>query len=117
MDPNDARSMCCRLRLDTRKLEARGGGLFGANPLTGSIGVVTLNLPRIGFLAKDEADFFKRLDDVLEQARSSLEIKRKVLERYTLSGLYPYTNTICIPFTNALSSIGRITSQPSESSE
>lgn len=91
MDPNDARSMCCRLRLDTRKLEARGGGLFGANPLTGSIGVVTLNLPRIGFLAKDEADFFKRLDDVLEQARSSLEIKRKVLERYTLSGLYPYT--------------------------
>ncbi len=91
MDPNDARSMCCRLRLDTRKLEARGGGLFGANPLTGSIGVVTLNLPRLGFLASDEADFFARLDELLELARKSLEIKRKVLETYTQSGLYPYT--------------------------
>ncbi|HRY84662.1 MAG TPA: ribonucleoside triphosphate reductase, partial [Candidatus Cloacimonadota bacterium] len=91
MDPNDARSMCCRLRLDTRKLEARGGGLFGANPLTGSIGVVTLNLPRIGHLASDEADFFFRLDEALLLAKNSLEIKRKVLERYTISGLYPYT--------------------------
>lgn len=91
MDPNDARSMCCRLRLDTRKLEARGGGLFGANPLTGSIGVVTINLPRIGFLASDEKDFFARLDENLLLAKSSLEIKRKVLESYTLSGLYPYT--------------------------
>lgn len=91
MDPNDARSMCCRLRLDTRKLEARGGGLFGANPLTGSIGVVTLNLPRLGFLASDEADFFARLDELLDLARKSLEIKRKVLETYTQSGLYPYT--------------------------
>lgn len=91
MDPNDARSMCCRLRLDTRKLAARGGGLFGANPLTGSIGVVTLNLPRIGFLAENEQDFFDRLQRVLAIAMSSLEIKRKVLESYTLSGLYPYT--------------------------
>ena len=91
LDPNDARSMCCRLRLDTRKLEARGGGLFGANPLTGSIGVVTLNLPRIGYLATDEADFFVRLQRALGIAMSSLEIKRKVLENYTQSGLYPYT--------------------------
>ncbi|MFA6691571.1 MAG: ribonucleoside triphosphate reductase, partial [Saccharofermentanales bacterium] len=91
LDPDDARSMCCRLRLDTRKLEARGGGLFGANPLTGSIGVVTLNLPRIGFLAENEEDFFARLQRVLSIAMSSLEIKRKVLETYTNSGLYPYT--------------------------
>ncbi|MDD2332030.1 MAG: ribonucleoside triphosphate reductase, partial [Candidatus Cloacimonetes bacterium] len=91
LDPNDARSMCCRLRLDTRKLVARGGGLFGANPLTGSIGVVTLNLPRIGFMAKDEEEFFQRLDATLSLARQSLEIKRKVLESYTQSGLYPYT--------------------------
>ncbi|MBP7118417.1 MAG: ribonucleoside triphosphate reductase [Candidatus Cloacimonetes bacterium] len=91
MDPNDARSMCCRLRLDTRKLEARGGGLFGANPLTGSIGVVTLNLPRIGFLAESEDDFFARLQRLLSIAMSSLEIKRKILETYTKSGLYPYT--------------------------
>lgn len=91
MDPNDARSMCCRLRLDTRKLEARGGGLFGANPLTGSIGVVTLNLPRIGYLAETEEDFFKLLEDRLILAKNSLEIKRKVLETYTKSGLYPYT--------------------------
>jgi ribonucleoside-triphosphate reductase len=91
MDPNDARSMCCRLRLDTRKLEARGGGLFGANPLTGSIGVVTLNLPRLGYLAETEEEFFKLLEDRLLLAKNSLEIKRKVLETYTKSGLYPYT--------------------------
>lgn len=91
LNPEDARSMCCRLRLDTRKLEARGGGLFGANPLTGSIGVVTINLPRIGYLAKDEIDFYKRLDELLEIAKKSLEIKRKVLEVYTEKGLYPYT--------------------------
>ncbi|PKN78232.1 MAG: ribonucleoside triphosphate reductase [Candidatus Cloacimonetes bacterium HGW-Cloacimonetes-1] len=91
LDPNDARSMCCRLRLDTRKLEARGGGLFGANPLTGSIGVVTVNLPRLGYLATSEADFIERLDHALQLAKRSLEIKRKVLENYTQSGLYPYT--------------------------
>lgn len=91
MNPNDARSMCCRLRLDTRKLVARGGGLFGANPLTGSIGVVTINLPRLGYLANDEEDFFKRLDKIAYLAMSSLEIKRKVLESYTMNGLYPYT--------------------------
>ncbi|MDD4309728.1 MAG: anaerobic ribonucleoside-triphosphate reductase, partial [Candidatus Cloacimonetes bacterium] len=89
--PNDARSMCCRLRLDTRKLEARGGGLFGANPLTGSIGVVTLNLPRIGYLAETEEEFYQLLEARLILAKKSLEIKRKVLETYTKSGLYPYT--------------------------
>ncbi|MFO8144196.1 MAG: ribonucleoside triphosphate reductase, partial [Candidatus Syntrophosphaera sp.] len=79
MDPNDARSMCCRLRLDTRKLEARGGGLFGANPLTGSIGVVTLNLPRMGYRAHSEEEFFAILEENLIIARNSLEIKRKIL--------------------------------------
>lgn len=91
LDPNDARSMCCRLRLDTRKLEARGGGLFGANPLTGSIGVVTLTLPRLGYRAKGEEEFFALLEENLQIAKNSLEIKRKILERYTLNGLYPYT--------------------------
>jgi len=91
MDPKDARSMCCRLRLDTRKLETRGGGLFGANPLTGSIGVVTINLPRIGYLAKTEEEFFSLLEERLLLAKKSLEIKRKVLENFTEGGLYPYT--------------------------
>lgn len=91
MDPEDARSMCCRLRLDNRELRKRGGGLFGANPLTGSIGVVTINLPRIGFLAKDEDDFFMRLENLMILAKNSLEIKRKALENFTSSDLYPYT--------------------------
>lgn len=91
MNPEDARSMCCRLRLDTRRLERRGGGLFGANPLTGSIGVVTINMPKLGWLAKDEAEFFERLDKLMTLAKESLEIKRKVLEGFTESDLYPYT--------------------------
>lgn len=91
LSPEDARSMCCRLRLDNRELRKRGGGLFGANPLTGSIGVVTLNLPRIGFLATSEADLFSRLAREMEIARTSLEIKRKVLVRHTEQGLYPYS--------------------------
>ncbi|MFO7749221.1 MAG: ribonucleoside triphosphate reductase [Desulfobacteraceae bacterium] len=91
MSPDDARSMCCRLRLDNRELRKRGGGLFGANPLTGSIGVVTLNLPRLGYLAENEADFMERLDDLLETAGESLSIKRKVLEKFTEGNLYPYS--------------------------
>ncbi|MFH2098668.1 MAG: ribonucleoside triphosphate reductase, partial [Pseudomonadota bacterium] len=91
MSPDDARSMCCRLRLDKRELHKRGGGLFGANPLTGSIGVVTLNMPRLGHLAADEADFLARLDGLLVLARQSLETKRKVLERFTEGELYPYS--------------------------
>ncbi len=91
MSPDDARSMCCRLRLDNRELRKRGGGLFGANPLTGSIGVVTINLPRLGYQAKDERDFLSRLDKLMELAKESLNIKRKELERFTDGGLYPYT--------------------------
>jgi ribonucleoside-triphosphate reductase len=91
MSPEDARSMCCRLRLDNRELRKRGGGLFGSNPLTGSIGVVTINLPRLGRLAKDEQDFLLRLERLMELARESLIIKRKELERFTEGGLYPYT--------------------------
>lgn len=91
MNPEDARSMCCRLRLDTRKLEARGGGLFGANPLTGSIGVVTINLPRIAYEANTKIEFFEQLKQEMLIARNSLEIKRKVLENFTEYNLYPYT--------------------------
>ena len=91
MNPEDARSMCCRLRIDNRELQYRGGGLFGSNPLTGSVGVVTINLPRIGYLAKSEAEFFQILCRNMELARESLEIKRKVIEDYTDKNLYPYT--------------------------
>ncbi len=91
MSPEDARSMCCRLRLDKRELLKRGGGLFGANPLTGSIGVVTINLPRIGYLAQDEKDFFARLTKIILLAKESLSIKRKILEKFTDKNLYPYT--------------------------
>ena len=83
MKPEDARSMCCRLRLDLRQLERRGGGYFGANPLTGSIGVVTINMPRIGYLSKDESEFLERLERIMILAKNSLEIKRKVLEKLT----------------------------------
>ena len=91
MNPEDARSMCCRLRLDNRELRKRGGGLFGANPLTGSIGVVTINMGRLGYLANDKEDFFKRLTKMMDMAQNSLEIKRKILENLTESGLYPYS--------------------------
>ena len=91
MNPEDARSMCCRLRIDNRELQYRGGGLFGSNPLTGSVGVVTINMPRIGYLAKSEAEFFQILCRNMELARESLEIKRKVIEDYTDKNLYPYT--------------------------
>jgi ribonucleoside-triphosphate reductase len=91
MKPEDARSMCCRLRLDNRELRKRGGGLFGSNPMTGSIGVVTINLPRIGYLAHDEEEFLSLLEKRLVLARESLEIKRKVLEQFTKHNLYPYS--------------------------
>ena len=90
MKPEDARSMCCRLRLDNRELRRRGGGYFGANPLTGSIGVVTINMARLGYLSRDEEDFFRRLGRLMEIAKTSLEIKRKTLEHFTEKGLYPY---------------------------
>ena len=91
MKPEDVRSMCCHLRLDTRELKKRGGGLFGANPLTGSIGVITINLPRIGYLSKEESQFFERLDELMELAKEALQVKREFLEKYTEKGLYPYS--------------------------
>lgn len=91
LSPEDAVSMCCRLRLDVSELRKRGGGLFGSNPLTGSIGVVTINLPRIGYLAEDEAEYFALLSKYADIAKNSLEIKRKVVENQTDKGLYPYS--------------------------
>ena len=91
MNPEDARSMCCRLRIDNRQLAYRGGGLFGANPLTGSIGVVTLNLPRIGLMAANETQFLARVRKLMDIAKDSLEIKRKCIERLTENNVYPYT--------------------------
>ncbi len=91
MKPEDARSMCCRLRLDNRELRKRGGGLFAANPLTGSIGVVTINLARLGYVAEDKNDFIARLEKIMMTCRHSLELKRKVVEKFTEEGLYPYS--------------------------
>ena len=91
MKPEDARSMCCRLRIDNTELKKRGGGLFGANPLTGSIGVVTVNMARLGYVSSSEDDFMARLDNLMELAKESLEIKRKAIERFTEMGLYPYS--------------------------
>lgn len=91
MDPEDARSMCCRLRIDNRQLEYRGGGLFGSNPMTGSVGVVTINLPRLALKSKDEKEFIKGLASLMDMARDTLETKRKVLEKLTEANLYPYT--------------------------
>ena len=97
MKPEDTRSMCCRLRLDLEELDRRGGGLFGANALTGSVGVVTINLPRLGYLAqgkgkdKGKKAFYKFLAEKMDIAKESLEIKRKILERFTDANLYPYT--------------------------
>lgn len=91
MKPEDARSMCCRLRIDNRELVKRGGGLFGSNPLTGSIGVITINMPRIGYLSSSEEEFITRLERLMVIAKESLETKRKVLEKFTEGNLYPYT--------------------------
>ncbi len=91
MNPEDIRSMCCRLNIDTSKLQVRGGGLFGSYPLTGSIGVVTMNMPRLGYLSKDEQEFKNRLATLMDTAYESLEIKRKILESYTDKNLYPYS--------------------------
>lgn len=92
MKPEDARSMCCRLRLDNRELRKRGGGMFAANPLTGSIGVVTINLPRIGYLSKNNKEaYLNRLGQAMDLARQSLKLKREILENFTVMGLYPYS--------------------------
>jgi ribonucleoside-triphosphate reductase (formate) len=91
MSPEDARSMCCRLRLDNRELRKRGGGLFGANPLTGSIGVVTINLPRLGYTSKTKEEFQEKLGYLMDLAKNSLKVKRNALEKFTEGGLYPYS--------------------------
>jgi len=91
LSPEDAVSMCCRLRLDKTQLRKRGGGLFGSNPLTGSIGVVTINLPRIGYLSNSKEEFKARLEELVQVAKTSLEIKRKIIEEQTERGLYPYS--------------------------
>lgn len=91
LSPEDAVSMCCRLRLDTTELRRRGGGLFGSNPLTGSVGVVTINLPRLGYQSRTKSEFKARLWQLVQVAKTSLEIKRKVIEQHTETGLYPYS--------------------------
>lgn len=91
MKPEDSRSMCCRLRINNKELRKRGGGLFGSNPLTGSIGVVTINMPRLGFISANEEEFFSRLGNLMELGKESLEIKRKTIENFTKIGLYPYS--------------------------
>jgi len=91
MNRDDARSMCCRLRLDNRELRKRGGGLFGANPLTGSLGVVTINLARLGYLSKSQEEFREKLVHLMDLAKESLEIKRKIIEKFTEDRLYPYS--------------------------
>ncbi len=91
MNPEDARSMCCRLRIDNRELRRRGGGLFGADPLTGSVGIVSINLSRLGYLSKNKGDFLNRLNKIMDLAKESLMIKRDVIEWTTEQGLYPYS--------------------------
>lgn len=97
LSPEDARSMCCRLKLDVRELKNKGGGLFGANPLTGSVGVITINLPRIGYLSRTEEDFFTTLADIMEASKEALEAKRKTVEQFTEMGLYPYSRIYLDP--------------------
>ena len=100
--------MCCRLQLDKRELRKRGGGLFGSDEFTGSIGVVTINLPRIGYLAASEADYFARLDRLMDLAAESLTIKRKVINRLLDAGLFPYTSRYLRHLNNHFSTIGLV---------
>ena len=108
MEPSDVRSMCCRLRLDLRELRKKSGGFFGSGESTGSIGVVTINIPRIAYLAKDEADFFKRLDKLMDISARSLKIKRDQVTKLMEEGLYPYTKRYLGTFANHFSTIGLI---------
>ncbi len=108
MEPSDIRSMCCRLRLDLRELRKKSGGFFGSGESTGSVGVVTINLPRIAYQAADEADFYKRLDRLMDIAARSLKIKRDVITKLLDGGLYPYTRRYLGTFANHFSTIGLI---------
>ena len=108
MEPSDVRSMCCRLRLDLRELRKKSGGFFGSGESTGSIGVVTINMPRIAYLTTDEQDFYKRLDDLMDIAARSLKTKRTVITKLLENGLYPYTKRYLGTFSNHFSTIGLI---------
>ena len=108
MEPSDVRSMCCRLRLDLRELRKKSGGFFGSGESTGSVGVVTINMPRIGYLAKDEKDFYARLDKLMDIAARSLKIKRNVITNLLENGLYPYTKRYLGTFANHFSTIGLV---------
>lgn len=108
MEPSDVRSMCCRLRLDLRELRRKTGGFFGSGESTGSVGVVTINMPRIAYLAKDEADFYKRLDHMMDISARSLKTKREVITKLLDQGLYPYTKRYLGSFENHFSTIGLI---------
>ena len=108
LNPGDVRSMCCRLQMDVRELRNKTGGLFGAGEQTGSIGVVTINLPRIGYIAKDEKEFFARLNNLMILGMESLETKRKVVQRYLEGDLLPYTKTYLPDLSNHFSTIGLV---------
>ena len=108
MEPSDVRSMCCRLRLDLRELRKKSGGFFGSGESTGSVGVVTINMPRIAYLAKDEADFYARLDKLMDISARSLKVKRDVITKLLDAGLYPYTKRYLGTFANHFSTIGLV---------
>ena len=108
MEPSDVRSMCCRLRLDLRELRKKSGGYFGSGESTGSVGVVTINMPRIAYLAKDEADFYARLDKLMDISARSLKVKRTVITKLLENGLYPYTKRYLGTFNNHFSTIGLV---------
>ena len=108
MQPSDVRSMCCRLRLDLRELRKKTGGFFGSGESTGSVGVVTINMPRIAYLAKDEEEFYRRLDHLMDIAARSLKIKREIITKLLEEGLYPYTKRYLGTFENHFSTIGLV---------
>ena len=108
MEPSDIRSMCCRLRLDLRELRKKSGGFFGSGESTGSIGVVTINLPRLAYLAENKEDFYKRLDHIMDVAARSLSVKRRVITKLLDEGLYPYTKRYLGTFKNHFSTIGLV---------
>ncbi len=108
MEPSDVRSMCCRLRLDLRELRKKSGGYFGSGESTGSVGVVTINIPRLAYLAKDEKDFYQKLDHMMDVSARSLKVKRTVISKLLDSGLYPYTKRYLGTFSNHFSTIGLV---------
>lgn len=106
MEPSDVRSMCCRLRLDLRELRRKSGGFFGSGESTGSVGVVTINMPRIAYLAKDKEDFYTKLDRIMDISARSLKVKRETITKLLEEGLYPYTKKYLGTFNNHFSTIG-----------